>query len=139
MRSFLRLFLLSFALTLPATAAVKQFWVYKATNLLVDANVADMTALLQRCKACGVTHMLLTDSKFSRLGEMIPRCFKNAAAVRAAAKEAGIAIVPAVCPIGYSNDVLYHDPNLIEALPVKDMPLLVKAAWRCWWRIRPRY
>src|SRR6186997_795118 len=109
MKFFLLLF--SFALTVPATAEVKQFWVYKATNLLVDANVADVTALLQRSKACGVTHMLLTDSKFSRLGEMDPRYFKNAAAVRAAAKEAGIAIVPAVCPIGYSNDLLNHDPS----------------------------
>ncbi len=44
----------------------------------------------------------------------------------AAAKDTGIAIVPAVCPIGYSNDLLCRDPNLIEAIPVKDMPLLVR-------------
>ncbi|HWB05939.1 MAG TPA: hypothetical protein VG796_23155 [Verrucomicrobiales bacterium] len=111
---------------MPARAAIKEYWVYKSTNLLVDKNVADMKALLQRCKACGVTHMLLTDSKFSRLAEMDARYFKNAAEVRAAAKEAGIAIVPAVCPIGYSNDLLCRDPNLIEALPVKDMPMVVK-------------
>ena len=127
MKSLLRLAFIGFALAAaPAGAAVKQYWVYKATNLLVDANVADVVALLQRGKACGVTHVLLTDSKFSRLAEMDPRYFKNAAAVRAAAKEAGIAIVPAVCPVGYSNDLLNHDPNLIEAMPVKDMPLEVK-------------
>src|SRR5262245_43688534 len=111
MPSFLHVSLLSVvcAATL-ARAEVKQYWVYKATNLLVDKNVEDMKSLLQRCKACGVTHMLLTDSKFCRLAEMEARYFKNAAAVKTAAKEAGIAIVPAVCPIGYSNDLLNRDP-----------------------------
>jgi hypothetical protein len=111
---------------LPVPAAVKEFWVYKSTNLLVDANVAEVKSLLGRCKACGVTHLLLADSKFSRLADMDERYFKNAAAVRAAAKDAAIAIVPAVCSIGYSNDILSRDPNLIEAMPVKDVPLEVK-------------
>ncbi len=111
---------------LPGGAAIKQYWVYKATNLLVDTNVAEVKSLLTRSKACGVTHMLLTDSKFCRLEDMDARYFKNAAAVREAAKEAGIVIIPTVCPIGYSNDLLSRDPNLIEALPVKDMPLVVK-------------
>ena len=85
MKSLLRLAFLSFTLAAaPAGAAVKQYWVYKATNLLVDPNVADVVALLQRGRACGVTHLLLTDSKFSRLAEMDPRYFKNEAAVRAA-------------------------------------------------------
>lgn len=111
---------------IPTTAAVKEFWIYQGTNLLVDANVADVIALLHRGKACGATHMLFTDSKFSRLADMPERYFKNAAAVRDAAKADGIAIVPAVCPIGYSNDILSSNPNLIEAMPVKDMPLVVK-------------
>ena len=35
-------------------------------------------------------------------------------------------IVPAVFPVGYSNDLLWHDPNLIEALPVRDAPIVVR-------------
>ncbi|HEX2749571.1 MAG TPA: hypothetical protein VHM91_16295, partial [Verrucomicrobiales bacterium] len=127
MRSVLRTAIFSLLTVAgPAGASVKEYWVYKSTNLLVDKNVADMTSLIQRSKACGVTHLLLTDSKFCRLADMDPRYFKNAAAVKAAAKEAGIAIVPAVCPIGYSSDLLSRDPNLVEAMPVKDMPMVVK-------------
>jgi hypothetical protein len=110
----------------PASAAINQFWVYKAANLLVDANAAEVVALIERCKACGVTHLLLTDSKFTRLSEMPERYFKNASAVREAAKAAGISIIPTVCPVGYSNDILNKDPNLIEGMPVKNMPLVVK-------------
>lgn len=109
-----------------APAAIREYWLYKSTNLLVDTNVAELQALIERAKACGVTHLLLTDSKFSRLAEMPERYFRNAGAIKSAAAAAGIAIVPAVCPVGYSNDLLYSDPNLIEALPVKGTPLTVK-------------
>jgi hypothetical protein len=127
MKSLLRpaLLILLFA-AMPSKGEIKQYWVYKSTNLLVDANAADVKSLIQRSKACGVTHLLLTDSKFCRLADMDPRYFRNAAEVKTAAKEAGIAIVPAVCPIGYSSDLLSRDPDLVEALPVKDMPLVVE-------------
>lgn len=114
------------ATSLPAAAGVKQYWVYKSTNLLVDENIPDVKALLRRGNACGVTHLLLTDSKFARLSEMPERYFKNAAAVKSAANAAGIAIVPAVFPIGYSNDLLSNDPNLAEAMPAIDVPLVVR-------------
>lgn len=108
------------------SAKVTQFWLYKSVNLLVDANIPEVLALIQRAKACGVTHLLLTDSKFSRLAEMDERYFKNAGAVKKAAQAAGISIIPAVCPVGYSNDLLHADPNLIEALPVRNAPMVVK-------------
>ena len=45
----------------------------------MDTNVADVGALLQRSKSCGVTRLLLTDSKFSRLADMDARCFMSTA------------------------------------------------------------
>lgn len=105
---------------------IRQFWFYKSANLLVDANIGDVTALFERAGKAGYTHCLLTDSKFSRLHEMPDRYFKNVATVKAAAKKAKIEIVPALFSIGYSNDLLGQDPNLIEAMPVREMPLVVE-------------
>lgn len=105
---------------------IRQFWFYRSVNMLVDANIGDVTALFERAGKAGYTHCLLTDSKFSRLHEMPDRYFKNVATVKAAAKKAGIEIVPALFSIGYSNDLLGQDPNLIEAMPVREMPLVVE-------------
>jgi hypothetical protein len=63
--------------------------------------------------------VLLAGSKFSRLDAMEPRYFKNVERAKAATKKCGVEIVPAVFPIG-PEGLLSHDPNLAEALPVKD-------------------
>jgi len=105
---------------------IRQFWFYKSVNMLVDKNIGDVTALFERAGQAGYTHCLLTDSKFSRLHEMPERYFRNVETVKAAAAKAGIEIVPALFSIGYSNDLLGQDPNLIEAMPVREMPLVIE-------------
>ena len=100
-------------------------WFYCATNLLVDENVAKLATLFARAGKAGYARVLLSDSKFSRLGELDPRYFKNVEKVKAAAKSSGLEIVPAVFPIGYSEGLLSHDPDLAEALPVVDQPFVV--------------
>jgi hypothetical protein len=107
----------------PATPTL---WFYCSTNLLVDENVAKLEELLARAAKAGYTRVLLADSKFARFDAMEPRYFKNVERAKAAAKKCGVEIVPAVFPIGYSEGLLSHDPNLAEALPVKDEPFTVK-------------
>lgn len=109
-----------------APASAMEKWLYCPTNLLVDKNVDGLESLWKRASASGYTHVLLADSKFSRLEEMDPRYFKNVERVKRIAAELHLEIVPAVFPIGYSNDFLHHDPNLIEALPVKVQPMIVE-------------
>ena len=46
--------------------------------------------------------------------------------VKKVAADLKMEIIPAVFPIGYSNDLLSNDPNLAEGLPVKDTPFVVK-------------
>ena len=103
-----------------AAAGPKERWVYVPANFQVDAEATRVVALLKRAKAAGYTHALLADSKFARLGDVTERYQPNAAKVMRAADELGIQLIPAVFPIGYSNSMLYHDPNLAEGLPVKD-------------------
>ena len=113
-------------LAMPCAAAKLERWVYASSNLQVDANVDQMIALIGRAKASGYTHLLLKDSKFARVPTLPKRYFQNAERVKAAAKAAGIEIVPAVFSVGYSNDLLWNDPNLAEGLPVKDALFVVK-------------
>ncbi len=110
-----------------ARAAEKpELWVYCPTNLQVNENVDTLEKLWKRAAAAGYTHVLLSDSKFSKLGEEPDFYFKNARRAKEIAAGLKLQIVPAVFAIGYSNDVLWHDPNLAEGLPVKDSPFIVK-------------
>jgi hypothetical protein len=104
----------------------RQRWFYAAHNLLVDKNVDDLVSLIDRAGKSGYNGVLLADYKFNILDRMPPNYFRNAGRVREAAGKAGIEIIPAVFPVGYSNGLLAQDPNLAEGLPVKDAPFVVK-------------
>jgi hypothetical protein len=116
---------------LPTTAQEKapryaQRWVYLQYNLLVDKSVEDVLALVERARKSGYNGIVLADYKLNVLERLPPRYFKNVERVKKAAKEAGIEIIPTVCPIGYSAGLLAHDANLAEGVPVKNAPFVVK-------------
>jgi hypothetical protein len=119
------LFLLC-ALAVQAATPRKERWFYIPTNFQVDARANEVVALLERSAKSGYTHALVADSKFSRLATVTANYAPNVAKVKAAAAKLGIEIVPAVFPVGYSNDLLFHDPNLAEGLPVRDARFVVK-------------
>ena len=104
-----------------ARAAEKmERWVYIPSNFQVDAEAARVVALLERAAASGYTHALVQDSKFSRLATVTDAYRPNVEKVKATAARLRIELVPAIFPVGYSNDLLHNDPNLAEGLPVKD-------------------
>ncbi len=102
-------------------------WFYYPTNLLVDENVTRLEQVFRRAARAGYTHVHITDSKFTRLGEMPRRYFDNLARVKSLAEELHLVLVPGVFPLGWSNDLLYHDPDLAEGLPVKDALFVVRS------------
>jgi hypothetical protein len=107
----------------------RDLWLYYPTNLQVNANVPKLESIWRRAAKAGYTHVLLTDSKFAKLGDlggMEKVYFSNVARVKKLADELKLEIVPAVFDIGYSNNMLWHDPNLAEGLPVKDSLFVVK-------------
>jgi hypothetical protein len=112
-----------------ALAAEKpDLWLYYPTNLLVDKNIDTLQSVWTRAAAAGYSHVLLADSKFARLdalGDISQRYFANIARVKRIAADLKLQIVPALFSIGYSNDLLFHDPNLAEGLPVKDALFVV--------------
>lgn len=103
----------------------RELWVYAPANYLVPAEADRIEALLRRARPLGYTHFLVADSKFSRLGQMDGRYFDHVARVRRTAADLGIEVIPAVFPVGYSNDLLSQDPNLAEGLPVEDALFVV--------------
>ena len=106
--------LLVFCYTLRAPALER--WFYVSQNLWVDQNITNVLALMQRAAQTGYTHMLINDSKFSRLATMDAHYFNNLGLIKQAAINLNLEIVPTIFPIGYSNDILFNDPNLIEAM-----------------------
>lgn len=119
-------FLLLLPLTARAADARKELWLYYPSNLLVEKNIDKLEDIWTRAAKAGYTHVLLADSKFSRLNAMDKRYFDNCERVKKIAKELNLTIVPAIFPIGYSNDLLSQNPNLAEGLPVKDALFVVK-------------
>lgn len=116
-----RLLLLLCYILFPSTHLFAQeLWVYTQTNLLVPDEVQRVEELMQRAKKAGYTHMLLADSKFSRLGQLDERYFKHVERIKKLAAELQLKLVPTVCSVGYSNDILSLNPNLAEGLPVRD-------------------
>jgi hypothetical protein len=98
----------------------KELWVYTQVNLLVPQEVNRLIGLMERASKVGYTHFLLADSKFSRLSELDQRYFDHIEQVQKRAQELNLTLVPAICSVGYSNDILSLNPNLAEGLPVRD-------------------
>jgi hypothetical protein len=122
-------FVMAMALAGGGLAAVEaphpELWVYCPVNLLVDANVDRLGELFARAGRAGYRTVLLADSKFGKLGDLDARYFANLERTKALAAANHLRIVPAVFPIGYSNDILWNDPDLAEAIPVRDALFVV--------------
>jgi hypothetical protein len=108
-----------------ARAEERQLWLYYPTNLLVEKNLDKLQEVWARAAKAGYTHVLLSDSKFSRLPDMDKRYFDHCERVKRVAAELRLTLVPALFSVGYSNDLLSRDPNLAEGLPVKDALFVV--------------
>ena len=112
--------------THPALAQQPELrWVYLQQNLQVKENLPKIEAVLRRAKAAGYNGVVLADYKLNILDRVPEHYFANAKQFQALCDELELEIIPAVCGFGYSSGILAHDPNLAEALPVREQPLVV--------------
>ena len=101
-------------------------WFYSMTNLQVSENADSLIALIERAGKAGYNGVVLADYKLNVLDRVPEYYFKNVKRVQKAADAAGVEIIPTVFPIGYSNGLLAHDPNLAEGMEVRSAPFVVK-------------
>ena len=106
-----------------------ELWLYYPTNFQPKESISKLEPIWRRAAKAGYTKVLLTDSKFAKLGDlggMEKQYFGNVEKAKKLAGELKLELVPAMFDIGYSNNLLWHDPNLAEGLPVKDSLFVVK-------------
>jgi hypothetical protein len=112
--------ILGMALAISAHGAeLRERWIYCASNLAVDKNIEALESIAVRGAKAGYNGIVLSDSKFGRLGELNKHYFQNIARVKKIAATNQLQIIPCIFPMGYSESLLAHDPNLAEGLPVR--------------------
>lgn len=104
-------------------------WVHVQNNFQAEGNVARVTAVLDAAKAAGFNGAIFSDVKFDRLedGSLIDAYHTNLRIVLDHARTLGLTVLPSTANFGYSSSLLWHDPDLVEGLPVRDAPFVVTA------------
>jgi hypothetical protein len=126
---FMRFLIPLIFLTISAFAQspdLRERLIYYSTNLAVDKNIDALEPVMIRGANAGFNGIVLADSKFGRLGDMDKHYFQNIDRVKKIAAANKLQIIPCVFPIGYSESILSHDPNLAEGLPVRDALYVVE-------------
>lgn len=106
----------------------RQLWLYYPTNLQVGANVDKLEPIWRQAAAAGYSHVLIADTKMAKLGDLggMEKVYMgNVQRVKKIAADLKLELVPSVFNMGYSEAMLWHDPNLAEGLPVKDALFVV--------------
>ena len=104
----------------PAQPDHHELWYYHSVNLLPEANLTAAIELLGEAKAAGYEKVVLADFKLGTIDIQSETYWEHVQTYADAASSIGIEVVPSLVPIGYSDAVLCHDPNLIEGQPVVD-------------------
>jgi hypothetical protein len=105
-------------------------WVLLQTNFQAQGVVERTNTILDQAAAAGYNGVVLGDVKFGRLddGSLIPAYDTNLQAVLAHARDLGLEAIPGTADFGYSDTILWHDPNLAEGLPVRGATFRVQGS-----------
>lgn len=91
-------------------------WVFSQHNLLVNSNLATLKTIADTMSFYKLNGLQQNDFKYNILDQMFDRYFNNVDTLKNIYAERMIDIIPGVCNIGWSDGILYHDPNLAEGL-----------------------
>ncbi|MCX6645754.1 MAG: hypothetical protein NTY09_05275 [bacterium] len=105
-----------------------ELWYYHGVNLLPDQSLQDAKDLLQTAKDAGYTQVVLADFKLGTSDIQSQTYWDHLQDYADTAAQIGIEVIPSLVPVGYSDAVLCHDPNLIEGQPVYDCTFKVNGS-----------
>lgn len=95
-------------------------------DLISDQKLAEAIKLMERAGKAGYTGIVILDNMLARKEQAEPKYQANLAKFRQACKDSKLQCWAALFPVGYANSLLSQDPNLAEAMPVRDVPFEVK-------------
>lgn len=116
--------LLAIVNPLSAAEPLERRWLYLQRNLQVAENAEQAEAILRRAAKVGYNGVVLADYKLNILDRVPEHYFKHARRFKAVCDELKLELIPTVAPIGYSDGLLAHNPNLAEGLPVRQAPFV---------------
>jgi hypothetical protein len=100
-------------------------WLYLQLNLQVQDNVPKTLELMKRAAKAGYHGVVIADYKLNILDRVPEHYFKHVAEVRQLADTLGLELIPTVAPMGYSEGLLAHNPNLAEGIPVREARFVI--------------
>jgi hypothetical protein len=101
-------------------------WFHVMTNLANEDALNKLIQLMERASKAGYNGITVNDVKLIKYHLMGPEYVANLKKFRQACRDLHIQCVPCVMPMGYSEFILAHDPNLAEGMPVRDALFVVK-------------
>jgi len=102
-----------------------QRWYHIMTNLLRDEVLDKEIALMKRAAAAGYNGVVVNDVKLIKYHLQPEKYAENVRAFRRACADSNVKFIPCVTPMGYANEILAHDPNLAEGMPVRGATFVV--------------
>ena len=95
--------------------AVRGLW--SQHNLLVIGQVTALSGLEDIMAQHKMNSIMQSDFKYSILDIMPSYYFTNVDSLKRHSAATNVEIIPGIDPIGYSEGILYHDPDLAEGFP----------------------
>src|ERR1051326_9170131 len=109
----------------PAANKLPLRWVYVSRGLRSDQDVADIRQIARTAHEHGLNGIVFA-ARLDTIDLQPPDYFPRLEKVKEICREYPLEIVPNVFSAGYGGNILAHDKNLAEGLPVKDALYVVK-------------
>jgi len=95
-------------------------WVFSTHNLLVGSQITDLESIEDTMAAHKLNGLQQNDFKnniYSVFEGSYPQYFYNVDSLQAYSAKSNVEIIPGVFPFGWSEGILFHDPDIAEGIP----------------------
>ncbi|MFI5201545.1 MAG: T9SS type A sorting domain-containing protein [Candidatus Kapaibacterium sp.] len=95
-------------------------WVFSTHNLIVPSQISDLETIEDSMAAHKLNGLQQNDFKnniYSVFENSYPQYFYNVDSLQAYSAKTNVELIPGLFPIGWSEGILFHDPDLAEGIP----------------------
>ena len=102
-------------------------WVYYPTNFLVDQNTTNAKNNWSKWADLKINGIQVSDYKFDFISTQPKKYIDSLSSVNNFAKSNNMKLVPGIMSWGYSNGMMFFNPNFATGLPVKSQKIYIEA------------